>query len=87
MGSSTYVGASHLAFKKRDRVYPLFTKTDRYNVINTKLGQEIGVIHWRGGWRQYVFQAKPEIDMSRSCMKEVIEFIDQKMKKCKENKQ
>lgn len=79
MGSSTYVGKSHLEFKKiplgRGRKLP------RYDVINKKTGEEIGFIHWHGGWRQYVFQAEPGVDMSRSCQKEVIKFIDEIMKK------
>lgn len=78
MGSATYFGGSHLKFRK----LPLRKgmKLHRYKVINKTFGTEIGIIHWRGGWRQYVFQAKPEIDMSRSCQKEIIKFIDKLMK-------
>jgi hypothetical protein len=39
----------------------------------------IGFIHFRGGWRQYVFQAFPSVDMSRSCHKEIDTFIDKLM--------
>ena len=83
MGSSTYFGASHLHFKKQ----PLKkgAKLHKYWVININLDQEIGIIHWRGGWRQYVFQAYPDIDMSRSCQKEIIKFIDKLMKEWKDN--
>lgn len=74
MGSSTYQGGSHLTFVK----LPLEkdAKLHKYTVRNHKLGQEIGIIHWRGGWMQYVFRAYPEIDMSRSCHKEIDNFID-----------
>lgn len=77
MGSSTYIGASHLEFKK----LPLEkgAKLHKYKIINTKLNQEIGIIHWRGGWRQYVSQTSPKVDMSRSCNKEVNKFIDKLM--------
>ena len=56
MGSATYVGASHLGFQKM----PLKKgrKMHKYKVHNNKFGEEIGIIYWRGGWRQYVFQAK-----------------------------
>lgn len=79
MGSSTYIGASHLKFRK----LPLGkgAKLNIYKVINIKLDQEIGIIHWRGGWRQYVFQAEPEIDMSRSCHKQIDKFINELMRK------
>ena len=78
MGSSTYFGESHLEFSKM----PLIKgrKTHIYKVYNKKLDNLVGEIHWRGGWRQYVFEADREIDMSRSCMKEVIKFIDKLMK-------
>ena len=81
MGSSTYIGASHIKFRK----LPLKkgAKLNTYKVINISLDQEIGIIHWRGGWRQYVFQAKPKTDMSRSCHKEINKFIDGLMRKWK----
>jgi len=84
MGGHTYCGGSHLEFKK----LPLKKgcKLHKYNVINVKFNDVIGIIHWRGGWRQYVFQAKPEIDMSRSCQKEIILFIDKLMKEWKGSK-
>ena len=67
-------GCNHLNFSK----LPLEKgkKLHKYQVINEQFGETIGVIHWRGGWMQYVFQALPEIDMSRSCHKEIDTFID-----------
>ena len=55
MGSSTYFGESHLDFIQ----LPLEKgrKMHTYEVMNTKFDYVIGKIHWRGGWRQYVFQA------------------------------
>lgn len=81
MGSATYFGESHLEFKKL--VLRKGRKLHEYEVWNTKFDESIGFIRWRGGWRQYVFKAEPEIDMNRSCMKEVIEFIDSLMKEWK----
>ncbi len=84
MGSATYFGGSHLKFKK----VPLRKgeKLHRYRVINNVLEEEIGIIHWRGGWWQYVFQALPKVDMSRSCHKEIGKFIDKLMKEWKKKK-
>ncbi len=104
MGGSTYVGASHLEFNKKplekDR------KMHKYEVRNKSMGGVIGEIHWRGGWRQYVFQATmynpydiekingikyirvedmAEIDMSRSCHKEINKFMGDLMKEWREN--
>lgn len=78
MGSSTYYGESDLSIEKLPKQKG--KKLYEYAVINTKKFQRIGIIHWRGGWIQYVFMAHPEVDMSRSCMKEIIEFIDKLMK-------
>lgn len=78
MGSARYDGGTdHLRFDK----LPLEkgAKLHKYKVINTTFSQEIGIIRWRGGWRQYVFRAKPETDMSRSCHKKIDEFIDDLM--------
>lgn len=78
MGSARIRGGSrHLRFVE----LPLRKgcKLHEYNVINDDFDEEIGVIHWRGGWRQYVFMAKPEIDMCRGCMNEVNKFIDKLM--------
>lgn len=82
MGSSTYMGGSHLKFRKM----PLKkgAKLHTYKVINNNFNRDIGIIHWRGGWRQYVFQAKDKVDMSRSCHKEIDRFITGLMKKWKE---
>ena len=84
MGGSTYQGGSHLTFRK----LPIKkgAKLHRYRVINHNFGYDIGIIHWRGGWSQYVFQAIPEIDMSRSCHKVIDEFINKLMKEWKTKK-
>ncbi len=83
MGSSTYMGGSHLEFNKLH--LKKGRKLHRYNVWNNKFHYSIGEIHWRGGWRQYVFQALPKIDMSRSCFKEINKFIDGLMKEWRES--
>lgn len=75
--------SNHLEFEKQ----PLEKgrKLHRYKVTNHSLYQTIGNIHWRGGWRQYVFQAMPGVDMSRGCHKQIDEFIDKLMKEWKES--
>lgn len=78
MGSvRTEGGTKHLDFEK----LPLEKgrKLYKYKVINRQFKEQIGIIHWRGGWMQYVFQALPEIDMSRSCHREIDAFIDDLM--------
>ena len=73
----------HLEFKK----LPLEKgkKMPIYEMINTTFWKKIGIIHWRGGWRQYVSQTKPKIDMSKSCNIEVNNFIDELMQEWRES--
>jgi hypothetical protein len=68
------VNKNHLRFEE----LPLEVgkKMRTYLVINADFNQSIGTIHFRGGWRQYVFQALPNVDMSRSCHKEIDSFIN-----------
>lgn len=80
MGSRrTSGGTKHLRFEKIDPEKG--KKMPRYLVWNIEFNQMIGVIHWRGGWRQYVFCSQPGVDESRSCAKEWIAFIDKLMAK------
>jgi hypothetical protein len=50
-------------------------KTKIINVYSTHSDDFLGVIHWRTGWRCYVFSYQSDIDMSLSCTKEVVEFM------------
>ena len=78
MDNGKRIGGSHLSFRK----LPLKKghKLHRYRIINKKFDQPIGIIHWRGGWRQYVSQTDEGVDMSVSCHKEVVKFINKLMK-------
>ena len=77
MGSSTYLGGSHLDFNKLPLKKGL--KLHEYLIWNRNLCQEVGIIHWRGGWRQYVSHC-PNADISVSCHKEISKFITKLMK-------
>jgi hypothetical protein len=77
IGSSSHLEFEKLRLEKGKKLH-------KYKVTNHSLYQNIGIIHWRGGWRQYVFRAKPEVDMSRGCHKQIDNFIDKLMKEWKE---
>ncbi len=55
MGSTGSGAHNYLRFNK----LPLEkgNKLHKYSVYNHCLYEEIGIIHWRGGWRKYVFTA------------------------------
>jgi hypothetical protein len=51
-----------------------------YVVINTKNEDILGYIYYEPKWNQYVFQAEPEIIFSVSCLKDIIDFIENEIK-------
>lgn len=82
MGSTG--SSNHLEFEKlrKEKGH----KLHKYKVINHTLYQEIGIIHWRGGWRKYVFRAHPEVDMDKGCHKQIDDFTDKLMEEWRESK-
>lgn len=46
-------------------------KTVRVLVVSRSSNYSLGVILWRGGWRQYVFEPEPSTVWSDGCMVEV----------------
>jgi hypothetical protein len=86
MGSALKEGGSrHLDFEKMPTKKDCLT--DTFTVWNALFVQQIGIIHWRAGWHQYVFQALPDVDMSRSCHREIDSFIDKLMDERKKVKE
>lgn len=62
-------------------------KTPVYNVWRTG-GIFLGTIHWRGSWRQLVWTQEPNVDMSKGCLKELwdkVEEFEKERAKEKEN--
>lgn len=52
-------------------------KTEIVEVYSTHSGDFLGTIHWRNGWRCYVMSYENDIDMSLSCEKELIKFMEE----------
>lgn len=50
-------------------------KTDKYDVLNNRSGDRLGVIKWFGRWRQYVFIPDQLTVYSRGCMCDIAEFV------------
>lgn len=69
MGSTGSGAHNYLEFEK----LPLEKgqKLHKYKVTNHSLFQDIGIIHWRGGWRQYVFTADQNDFILRASVKEL----------------
>lgn len=50
-GAHNYLRFEKLPLEKGQKLH-------KYKVTNHSLFQDIGIIRWRGGWRQYVFTAR-----------------------------
>lgn len=54
-------------------------KTRRFKVNNTS-GEPLGWIHWRSGWRRYVYGTGPGVtEYDVSCLTEITAFIQKLM--------
>jgi hypothetical protein len=53
-------------------------KTKRWILRNRRSGFPLGVIEWRGMWRQYVFAANIEEETvhSAGCLRDIAAFIE-----------
>lgn len=75
MGNPT--SKTHLLFDRLPR--PDKRKTDIYLVYNNTEEDPIGTICWLGAWRQYALYPVESTAWSRSCLREVNDFIDKLM--------
>lgn len=54
-------------------------KTQVWRVLSKRTGLELGRIRWMSSWRQYVFDPEWETTFNRTCMLDVVDFIQQLM--------
>jgi hypothetical protein len=47
-----------------------------YAIHNNKSDQQIGLISWYRPWKQYVFSSQSECVFNNSCLKDVIDFME-----------
>jgi hypothetical protein len=50
-------------------------KTPIANVINTRSGAHLGIIQWRGAWRQFCFYPSVGTVFNTTCMSEIQDAI------------
>ena len=51
-----------------------------YVVSNTKKGDPLGYIYYEPSWKQYVLTTINDIIFSVSCLKDIIDFIENEIK-------
>lgn len=62
-------------------------KTSQWSVVSKRNDEEtfLGYISWRAQWRRYVFFPAYKTLFDASCMREVAEFIEQRMEERRGN--
>lgn len=58
-------------------------KTKRFEVISKLHGDVLGRISWYGAWRQYTFSPGYPTVWNNSCLKDIVNFLEQLMKEYK----
>ncbi len=54
----------------------IFAKRPVYRIFNNSSGDQIGVLSYYSQWRQYVFSSREECVFNKSCLVDVLDFID-----------
>lgn len=49
--------------------------------IYSKTNAQIGIISWYKPWKEYVFSSMPECVFNNSCLRDVLDFVETKIKK------
>ena len=52
-------------------------KTKVYSCRNNRSGEELGLVKWFPSWRQYCFYPVSDIILSKGCLKDIQNFIEQ----------
>lgn len=63
--------ATYVTFEPLDHT----GKTNRWTVLSVFGGDTLGYVHWRSGWRKYVFSPAPSTDFDDLCLRVITDFI------------
>ena len=51
-----------------------------YRIYNNKNKAQLGIISWYRPWKEYVFSSIPECVFNNSCLRDVLDFIENHIK-------
>ena len=54
----------------------IFEKHPVYRIYTNKRRGQIGVLSYYKPWKQYVFSSQPQCVFNNSCLKDVIDFLE-----------
>lgn len=58
----------------------LFEKKPVYRIFNNKSKDQLGIISYYKPWKEYVFSSIPECVFNNSCLRDVLDFIENEIK-------
>ncbi len=47
-----------------------------YRIFNNKSGVQLGIISWYRSWRQWVFSSNENCAFNNSCLRDVLDFME-----------
>ena len=59
----------------------LFEKNPVYRIFNNKGITQLGILSFYKPWKQYVFSSQPDCVFNNSCLRDVLDFMENKVKK------
>lgn len=60
----------------------LFNKKPVYRIFNNRnVTSQLGIISYYNPWKEYVFSSLPECVFNNSCLRNVVDFIENEIKK------
>jgi hypothetical protein len=59
----------------------VFNKKPVYRIYNNRTKAHLGILSWHPPWKEYVFSSQPECIFNNSCMRDVLDFIENKITK------
>ena len=54
----------------------LFEKKPVYRIFNNKGKSQLGILSFYKPWKQYVFSSREECVFNNSCLRDVIDFLE-----------
>lgn len=54
----------------------LFMEKPVYRVFNNKSGDQLAVLSWYKPWKEYVFSSKEDCAFNNTCLRDVLDFLE-----------
>lgn len=51
-----------------------------YRIFNNKSRAQLGILSWYKPWKAYVFSSQPECVFNHSCLRDVLDFMENVIK-------